>query len=215
MSAPPAPLPARSAGRVVTRLPDDRPRDALLVAAAARGDRDAIGAIWDRYSPFVRSVVRSALGSSNVVDDLVQEVFLAFVRGAKHINDGSLLRSYLAGVAVRLAAMEIRRNKVRRWVTLSPTGELPEQPSMPGDVFGREALRALEHILSKLSTRRRMAFVLRDVEGLEMLDVAAALAISESTLRRELMRAREIVLASASREPALSHFLQHDLERQP
>jgi RNA polymerase sigma-70 factor (ECF subfamily) len=214
MSAPPSPLPARPAPREVTRLPDDRTRDALLVAAAARGDREAVGAVWDRYSPFVRSVLRSTLGSSNVVDDLVQEVFLAFVRSAKNISDGSLLRSYLAGVAVRLAAMEIRRNKVRRWVTLSPTGELPEQPSMPRDVFGREALRALDRILSKLSTRRRMAFVLRDVEGLEMLDVAAALEISESTLRRELMRAREVVLAGASREPSLTDFLQHDLGRE-
>lgn len=214
MSAPPLPLPAQTALREVTRLPDDRPRDALLVAAAARGDREAIGAVWDRHSPFVRSVLRSALGASNAIDDLVQEVFLAFVRGAKNISDGSLLRSWLAGVAVRLAAMEIRRNKVRRWVMLSPTGELPEQPSMPRDVFGREALRTLDRILSELSTRRRMAFVLRDVEGLEMLDVAAALAISESTLRRELMRAREQVLARASREPALVDFLQHELRRE-
>lgn len=207
MSLPSPLLPPHAAPPAVTRLPTDRARDAVLVAAAARGDRDAIGAVWDRYASFVRGVLRGALGSSNAVDDLVQEVFLAFVRGAKNISDGSLLRSYLAGVAVRMAAMEIRRNKVRRWVMLSPTGELPEQTAMPRDVAGREALRALERVLSKLSTRRRMAFVLRDVEGLEVLDVAAALEISESTLRRELLRAREQVLASASREPALAEFL--------
>jgi RNA polymerase sigma-70 factor (ECF subfamily) len=208
-------MPAPRPSGAVARFPPDRAGDAGLVAAAARGDREAIGAVWDRYSEFVRRVVRGALGPSQAVDDLVQEVFLAFVRGAKNISDGSALRSYLAGIAVRLAAMEIRRNKVRRWVTLSPTGELPEQPVLPRDVASREALRALDRVLSTLSVRRRMAFVLRDVEGLEVLDVAATLEISESTLRRELLKARELVLAGARREPALAEFLGHAARREP
>lgn len=190
----------------VAHFPADRAQDALLVAAAARGDQQAIRAIWDRYAALVRGVVRNGLGPRGVVDDIVQEVFLAFVRGAKNIVDGASLRGYLVGTAVRLVALEIRRNKVRRWVTLSPSGELPEQPIQPRDVVGLEAVRALDRVLAKLTTRRRMAFVLRDVEGLEMLDAASALGVSESTLRRDLLRAREYVLAAASREPALVQY---------
>jgi RNA polymerase sigma-70 factor (ECF subfamily) len=52
-----------------------------------------------------------------------------------------------------------------------------------------------------------MAFVLRHVQDMEMLEVAAALEISESTLRRELQRAREHMLRAAGREPALAHYL--------
>jgi RNA polymerase sigma-70 factor (ECF subfamily) len=215
MSASPLPVPPPRTPGTVARFPPDRAGDAVLVAAAARGDREAIGAVWDRYAELVRRVLRGALGPSHAGDALVQEVFLAFVRGAKNISDGSALRSYLAGIAVRLAALEIRRNKVRRWVMLSPTGELPEQPVAPHDVPSREALRALDRVLSKLSVRRRMAFVLRDVEGLEMLDVAATLEISESTLRRELLRAREQVLAGASREPALAEFVGRTVRREP
>jgi RNA polymerase sigma-70 factor (ECF subfamily) len=180
----------------------------LLVEAAARGDREAIGAVWDRYADLVRGVLYGSLGPDHALEDLAQEVFIAFVRGAKNIADGSVLRSYLAGVAVRIAALEIRRRKVRRWVRLSPTGELPERPTSPRDVEGREALRALHRVLDRLSARRRHAFVLRHVQGLEMLEAAAALGVSESTLRRELLRAREQVLIGASREPALDEFLR-------
>jgi len=50
-----------------------------------------------------------------------------------------------------------------------------------------------------------MAFVLRHVQGLEMLETARALGISESTLRRELETARAFL--RNSREPALQEFL--------
>jgi RNA polymerase sigma-70 factor (ECF subfamily) len=163
--------------------------------------------VWDRYSDFVRRVLHGALGRDSAIEDLTQEVFLAFVRSAKTVSDGAKLRGFLAGVAVRLAAMEIRRRRVRRWLTLSPTGDLPEPPAPMRDSDGREVLAALDRVLGNMSQRRRMAFVLRHVQELEMLEVAAALSVSESTLRRELLRAREQVLRGAAREPALADYL--------
>ena len=185
----------------------DRTGDAQLVEAAARGDRAAMAEVWDRYSNFVRRVLLGALGRDSAVEDLTQEVFLAFVRGAKTVSDGAKLRGFLAGVAVRLALMEIRRRRVRRWLALSPSGELPEHAAPTHDSDGQEVLAALDRVLSGISQRRRMAFVLRHVQELEMLEVASALSISESTLRRELARAREQVLRGSAREPALADFL--------
>lgn len=185
----------------------DRAGDAQLVEAAARGDRTAMAEVWDRYSDFVRRVLHGALGRDSAVEDLTQEVFLAFVRGAKTVSDGAKLRGFLAGVAVRLAAMEIRKRRVRRWLTLSPTGDLPEQAAPTRDRDGQEVLAALERVLSGMNQRRRMAFVLRHVQDLEMLEVAAALSVSESTLRRELLRAKQQLLRGAGREPALADYL--------
>ena len=191
----------------VTRFPVDRAGDALLVEAAARGDRAAMAEVWDRYSDFVRGVLHGSLGRDGAIEDLTQEVFLAFVKSAGTVTDGAKLRGFLAGVAVRLAAMEIRRRRVRRWLLLSPTGELPERAALSHDAEGKEVLAALERVLSGMNQRRRMAFVLRHVQEMEMLEVAAALDISESTLRRELLRAREHLLRAAGREPALSSYL--------
>lgn len=189
--------------------------DKQLVEAAARGDRAAIAAVWDRYSALVRGVLWGALGPDGALDDLVQDVFIAFVRGADRIDDGSRLRPYLASVAARLAALEIRRRRVRRWVRLSPTGDLPDQPAPPQDSESRQALAALHRVLDKLGSRRRLAFVLRHVEGLEMLEAATALSISESTLRRELLRARQQILLHARHEPALAEFLARSQGEQP
>jgi RNA polymerase sigma-70 factor (ECF subfamily) len=191
----------------VTQFPAERLSDADLVRAAARGEAEAVGVVWQRYAPLVRGVLRGSLGPDHAIEDLLQEVFVGFLKGAKNIQEGAALRGYLIGVAVRLAALELRRRKIRRWVMLTPTGILPERTAPPADSEGRAALRALHRVLDGVSNRRRLAFVLRHVQGLEILDVAATLGISESTARRELERARSYVLKRGEREPALKPYL--------
>jgi RNA polymerase sigma-70 factor (ECF subfamily) len=192
----------------VSRFPAERLGDAELVQAAARGDAEAISVIWDRYAALVRGVLRGALGPDLVVEDLLQEVFIALVKRARGIQDGAALRGYLVGVAVRLAALELRRRKVRRWVMLSPTGELPDTAVMPRDSEGRQALQALYRVLDQLSSRRRLAFVLRHVQGMGLVEVAAALRVSESTARREIARARAHIAKCGQREPALHAYIE-------
>lgn len=191
----------------VAQFPSEKRSDASLVAGAAAGDRDAVAAIWDRYSGLVRGVLYGAMGPDQAVEDLVQEVFLSFIRGAARVEDGAALRGYLASTAVRQAAQEIRRRKVRRWVRLSPTGEVPEQPEAPADSENREILGALHRVLERLSERPRMAFVLRQVQGLSVQETTSALGISESTLRRELAAARSFIERAAASEPSLSELI--------
>jgi len=189
----------------VKRFPTEKRSDASLVAGAAAGDREAFAVIWDRYSSLVRGVLYGALGSDQGLDDLVQEVFLALLHSAARIQEGAALRGYLGGVAVRLAASEIRKRRVRRWVGLTPTGELPDRAAERVDLEHREVLRALNRALQQLKPRRRMAFLLRSVHGLDPVETARALGVSESTVRREVERARDLL--EKTREPALREFL--------
>jgi RNA polymerase sigma-70 factor, ECF subfamily len=193
----------------VSRFPHERLGDSELVEAVARGDTAAVGVAWDRYSHLVRGVLRSNLGVDAAVEDLLQEVFIAFLRGASELRDPTALRAYLVSVAVRLVLVELRRRRVRRWVMLSPKGRLPEVPSAPPDLNGALALRGLYRLLESLPPRRRVAFVLRQVHGLEIPEVAAALEVSESTVKREVVRARRSIVARAERtEPSLWEFIR-------
>ncbi len=191
----------------VTRFPLERVGDAELVVAAGRGDARAVAIIWDRYAGLVRKVLRGALGPDSSIEDLLQEVFIAFLRGAERIEQASALRGYLTSVAVRQAALELRRRKVRRWVMLTPTGQVPDAPIAPRDSEGREALLALYRVLDRMGNRERLAFVLRHIEGMEILEVARTLNLSESTVRRALVSARNQLERSSRREPALGAYL--------
>jgi RNA polymerase sigma-70 factor (ECF subfamily) len=195
----------------VAQFPAERMGDAELVALASQGDAKAVGAVWDRYASLVRRVLTSALGPDSAVEDLVQEVFIAFLRGANRIENAAALKGYLTGVAIRQAALELRRRKVRRIVTLTPNGQLPDQIAAPADSEAREALGAFYRILDRLNQRERMVFVLRHVEGFEYAQIVEHLGISESTARRSLNAAREQLERALVREPALKSYLK--LER--
>jgi RNA polymerase sigma-70 factor (ECF subfamily) len=187
-----------------------RRTDAELVQAATTGDLDAVGLIWDRYSGLVRHTLKASLGPDAAIEDLLQEVFIVLIGSAAKLRDPNALRSFLVGIAVRKVAFERRRRWVRRWVTLSPTGVVPEVAQGPRDVEGVEALRSLYRVLESLPERRRMAFVLRHVQGLAVLEVASALDVSESTAKREIHRAWDHVVARARRDPALQGYLDVD-----
>jgi RNA polymerase sigma-70 factor (ECF subfamily) len=192
----------------VESFPKERASDLELARAAGEGDEAAVGLLWERHSHRVRGVLRTMLGVDGAtVEDLLQEVFLAFFASAHRIKNPHAARAYLLATASNLAGMELRRRAVRRFVQLSPTGNLPDFPLEPADTDGRAALDALTNILGQLRTRRRLAFVLRYVERLDVVEVAEALGVSESTARRETKKAREFVFSHARRDGALSAYL--------
>ena len=194
----------------VARFPNARLSDAELVAAITQGENEALGVIWDRYAGTVRAVLRSSLGYDADVEDLLQEVFIAFLQGAARLRSADSLRGYLVGVAVRLVMGELRRRRVRRWVTLQPAEELAQAAApISYDEDAKAAVHALYRLLDAMPARRRLAFVLRHIEGMEVIEAARVLSVSESTIKREARKARSAIELRAQRsEPRLWQYMQ-------
>jgi RNA polymerase sigma factor (sigma-70 family) len=189
-------------------FPHDHLSDEQLVVAASRGEQRAWEVLWDRHSPSVKRVLRSCLGADSALDDLVQETFMALHRALYQLEKPEAPRNYLLGAASRLAAMEIRgRSRRFRWLRLTPDGELPEPPHVD-HTDPRSAVKSLDRVLSTLSADLRVAFVLRYVEGMSPPEVAQALSVSESTAKRQVAKARDLVLKLAERDPGLSAYVQ-------
>jgi RNA polymerase sigma-70 factor, ECF subfamily len=184
------------------------PRDDVeLVHAAAAGDRAAMAAIWSRYARLVRSVLRATLGRDGELDDLTQDVFLRLFRTVAQIRDGAALPAILTRMAVRRAGMALRWRRVRALVTLTPSERLPDVAAVAPDLDVRRALAVLYRLLDRVKPRQRMAFVLRDVLGMDLAEVGAALELSDTAARRALTEGRKRVLRLARHEPHLGPFL--------
>jgi len=182
--------------------------DASLAQAAAQGQRAAAGAIWDRFSPLVRGVVRRLLGPDSEAEDLVQEVFLKLFRDIATLRDAEALRGFILQVTTRTAMSELRRRRVRRWVGLTYDGALPEVDVRPAvDAPARLAIVALYRILDSLSVEARAAFVLHRIEEMELHDVAATMNVSLATVKRRLADAEARLERMASRDPALRAYV--------
>jgi RNA polymerase sigma-70 factor (ECF subfamily) len=188
--------------------------DGDLVSAVVEGNKVALRAVWDRYLAAVRATLRSLLGRDHVIDDLTQEVFLAFYRSASRIRDPSALRPYLLGVATKLASIEIRsRTRRSRWYRLFHWSSMAGGAGRSSDVDERDALRSLRTLLGKLPDRKRQAFVLRYVHDLSPTEVAQAMGIPKGTAKRAISEGRRRVLLGAQKEPALVQYLRSSQER--
>ena len=181
--------------------------DAGLACAAMEGHAGAPAAVWQRFAGLVTGLLRRALGPGADVEDQVQETFVQFFRDVKKLREPAALRSFLIGVATRVARSELRRRRLRRWLLLTDSGALPDETAAGADAEAREAVRRLYTLLDRLDDRSRVLFVLRYVEGLELTEVAAALEMSLATIKRSLVKVSARVHAMAASDPLLAAYL--------
>ena len=177
-----------------------------LVEALSRGEPWAAQEVWDRHAASVRRLIARALGPRPEVDDLTQEVFMRVFSRSGGIREASALREFVTAVAVNVLKTELRRRWVRRKVSLSDDGSVPEVEAPSADPEAREALARCYAILDKLGARERAAFVLRYMEEQTLEQVATGLGVSLSTAKRLVSRSSERVGKHVGSDEGLRSF---------
>jgi len=163
--------------------------DLELARALIDGTANAAEAAWERYAPLVHRIVSRAIGPDAEVEDVTQEIFYRLFSRIRTLRKPEALRSFVISFAIRIVKWELRRRRARRWLTLSETGDVPDEQLMVMDAENRYALRRLYGLLDRLSTRERLVLVLRHVEGMTLEEIAAAMDLSLATVKRGLRRA--------------------------
>jgi RNA polymerase sigma-70 factor (ECF subfamily) len=156
----------------------------------------------------VFGLLERTLGPRGDAEDVMQEVFLRVYARAHTLQQPSALRSFVYSVAIRVLKWELRRRRVRRFLMLSGSGELPEVPSEGVSPEARDLLRRFYAMLEKLSAEERLLFSLRHLEKLAVREVGEALRISPATVKRRLAGVASRVSSLVAADPALQGYLQ-------
>jgi RNA polymerase sigma-70 factor, ECF subfamily len=165
-------------------------RDIELARELMDGNNQAAAEVaWERYAPLVHRIVSRAIGPDAEVEDVTQEIFYRLFSRIRTLRKPEALRSFVISFAIRIVKWELRRRRARRWLTLSETGDVPDEQLMVMDAESRYALRRLYGLLDRLSTRERLVLVLRHVEGMTLEEIAEAMELSLATVKRSLRRA--------------------------
>ena len=180
--------------------------DASLHRLAVENRPHAVDALWRRFSPMIRGLLRRGIGRHDV-EDLMQEVFLQFFRRLHTIRDPQAMRMFALRIGMNTLRGELRARRVRRWLHLTNDGASIEIESAGEDFEAREALARFYDMLDRLAPSDRAAFVLRNLEGMELEDVAEAVGVSLATVKRQLARVDKRVMAIASGDRVLSEWI--------
>jgi len=163
---------------------------------------DLPGLFHEHYARVWRLLRRFGVRPAQL-DDAAQEVFWVAARRLGDIVPGREA-SFLYGVALRIASGELRRERAA-----PPLADLDalarlvdEAPSPEEQLEQRRARQLLEWVLDRMPLELRVVFVLFELEGLEVRDIAALHELPLGTASSRLRRAREEFSAVAKRARA-------------
>jgi RNA polymerase sigma-70 factor (ECF subfamily) len=154
--------------------------------------------------------VDRALGPSGEAEDLLQETFSRIFSSVGRLRDPSALRSFVFSVAVRTLRSHLRMRRVRRWFAVSETGDVPDVSHPGADTEARALLRRFYRLLDELAPDDRAAFVLRQIEGFSLEELAQATGASLATVKRRVSRASQRLAELVEDEPDLRKYMVWD-----
>ncbi len=192
--------------------------DAASVSALAAGDEAAFARLVDLWSPAMLRVARHHVSTDASAEEVVQDTWLAVLRGLDRFEGRSSLRTWAFRILVNTA--KTRGVRERRTVPMSaletddgPTVD-PSRFRGPGDaypggwkafpstwptpdegVLGSDARRVVAAAVATLPDRQRAVVTLRDVHGFGAEEVCTMLGLSPGNQRVLLHRARAAVRA--------------------
>lgn len=162
----------------------------------------SVGAIFAEHASFVLRTLRRLGVRPSDVEDAAQDVFVVVHRNLERYDVANSLRSWLFGITTRVASDYRRKAYVRR----EQMTDLPPDEATPPDQAERleraEARALLDRALDRLDDRQREVFILYELEGLAMSDVAEVVRCPLQTAYSRLHTAREKVQTFAERAMA-------------
>lgn len=145
--------------------------------------------VYREHADFVWRMLRMLGVPEASREDAFHEVFLVVHRRLGDYDGRASLRSWLFGIA-RNVALHHRRSLARhlRRLTVAPT---PSAAPEPEEVVARLEARALvDRFLAGLGEEQRLVFVLAELEGLRVPEIAEQLGLNLNTLYSRLASAR-------------------------
>jgi RNA polymerase sigma-70 factor (ECF subfamily) len=191
--------------------------EAVLIAALRDGDEAAFAHLVDQHAPSMLRVARGYVPSREIAEEVVQETWIALLKGISNFEGRSSLRTWLFAVMINIAkarGMRERRDAdaaiAASTGTVDPArfrtaddpypghwkqGEEPSPfPDTPeGTLLGNELVGVARTELEKLPDRQRMVVTLRDMLGFDSAEVCDLLDISVANQRVLLHRGRAAV----------------------
>jgi RNA polymerase sigma-70 factor, ECF subfamily len=158
--------------------------DTELIAQVARGQRLALGALYDRYAGLLLAMLTRVLRDADEAEDVLHEVFLEVWQ---HAADFDPSRGHVRAWLV----MRARSRGLDRLRSLKRTRSLPQEAAPAegaGEVETADALtirRALSNLAPELSQLLELGYF----QGMSSAEIAAHEGLAIGTVKSRVARA--------------------------
>ena len=171
--------------------------DRALARAAREGDEGAFSALVRRHSSGLHHAVARILSDDSEAWDVVQMALLRAWQRLDRYDPRWSFSTWLYRIGTNLA-IDVLRSRSSRERVHQESGEQRLRLVEPTDPTSRRAdQREVEELLDRLvvhlTPQQRSAFVLREVRGLDTVEVAEIMGCSATTVRNHVFQARKVL----------------------
>jgi RNA polymerase sigma-70 factor, ECF subfamily len=165
--------------------------DSELVDKATNGDRRALEALVERYSPRVNRLASQLMGDLEEARDAAQESLVKVCTRLKQFRGEAQFATWLHRLVVNTCRDRMAFQRVRRAEPLELDEHAMSDDPDPSNVAVLTDLRRdLADALSRLSADQRIAVVLRDSFGLSYKEISRVARMPVGTAKCYVHRAR-------------------------
>ena len=175
------------------------PTDRDLMLAAAKGDVDKFGLLFDRYHQRLYEFFYRLSGDPSSSEDLVQDVFLRMLRYRRSFGESSEFRAWMYRIARTARIDRFRKRHDHASLSGERARETQASGFAPDRLFENSEMAALlQRALLQLPEAKREILVLARFQELKYEQIASLLDLDPGAVKVRVHRAtlelREIVL---------------------
>lgn len=173
--------------------------DVELVALIRAGRAGATDALFEAYGAYVERLLARVMGFDPEVEDLLHDVFAEALSHIDRLREPSRLKPWLTRLTVNVARTSLRKRQRHRRVVLLPPHELSSHAATSVPPEARDLIERVFDVLHGLRPNHRLAFSLRYIEGMTLVEAAEALEVSLATFKRWLKASNRSFVSRAKK----------------
>jgi RNA polymerase sigma-70 factor (ECF subfamily) len=182
--------------------------DARLVAAVRSGDSGKAGAFYDRASPMVvRTVERLLGGHDSEFDDVVQVAMIELLRSLHRYRGECSLDTWAATVSANVVYKHLRRRGLERAIFCRELTPEDVPRTVQQQPVARGMVARVAHHLGQISYDRAWTFLMHDVHGYSLEEIASISGTTVAAAQSRLVRGRRELHERIAADPELASGL--------
>jgi len=183
------------AQRPVSVVDSGEQADDALIQQVLGGNTALFELLMRRYNERIYRAARAIVRDELEAEDVMQQAYVNAFTHLRQFNGAARFSTWLTRIAINEALARVRRQGRYEPFDDELTNVEPLMSDRPAEnpereTFTHELRGLLEWAIDSLPNGMREVFVLREVEGLNTLEVAECLGVSEDVVKTRLSRGR-------------------------
>ncbi len=182
-------------------MPVHLENEKALVAEAQAGSGEAFATLLNQYDRRLFRLALNVTGNQEDAADVLQEALLRAYRSLERFRGDSRFYTWIVRIMINQGLMKLRERRADSWVSLDEPIETDDHTLMPREIedwgdnpeqrYSKTEFHAiLNQNMEQLEPPLRIVFILRDVEGFSIEEIAGMLGLSVPAVKSHLLRAR-------------------------